>query len=91
MITIVYGQCDDASQTEVALNPNYKINRKDGNLIKFITRVQTVCYGSKEGGLSFKPYKNVVVVKSLNNFTNAKPNDSHDEATWSRSNPKDLG
>ena len=25
----------------------------------------------------FKPYKNVVVVKSLNNFSNAKPNDPH--------------
>ena len=25
----------------------------------------------------FKPYKNVVVVKSLNNFSNAKSNDPH--------------
>ena len=37
----------------------------------------TVCYGSDDGGLSFKPYKNVVVVKSLNNFSNEKPNDPH--------------
>ena len=37
----------------------------------------TLCYGSDDGGLSFKPYKNVVVVKSLNNFSNAKPNDPH--------------
>ena len=29
------------------------------------------------GGLSFKPYKNVVVVKLLNNFSNAKLNDPH--------------
>ena len=34
-------------------------------------------YGSEDGGLSFKPYKNVVVVKSLNNFTNVKPNNPH--------------
>ena len=27
--------------------------------------------------MSFKPYKNIVVVKSLNNFSNAKPNDPH--------------
>ena len=39
--------------------------------------VRKVCYGSDDGGLSFKPYKNVVAVKSLNNFTNANPNDPH--------------
>ena len=37
----------------------------------------TVCYGSNGGGLSFKPYENAVVVKSLTNFSNAKPNDPH--------------
>ena len=77
MITIVYGQCNDASQTKIALNPGYETNCKDGNPIKFLKRVQTVCYGSKDRGLSFIPYKNVVVVKSLNNFTNAKPNATH--------------
>ena len=39
--------------------------------------MRTVCYRSNDGGLSFKPYKNVVVVKSLNNFSSAKPNDPH--------------
>ena len=62
VITIVYGQCDDASQTEITLNPDYKTNCKDGNLIKFLKRVRTVCYGSKDRGFSFKPYKNVVVL-----------------------------
>ena len=39
--------------------------------------MQTVCYRSDDGGLSSKPYKNVVVGNSLNNFSNVKPNDPH--------------
>ena len=39
--------------------------------------LQTDCYRSNNGGLSHKPYKNVVVVKSFNNFSNAKQNDPH--------------
>ena len=77
LITIIFGQCDDATRTEIALGTNYKKDCEDGNLINFLTRLQTVCYGSEDRGLSFKPYKNVVVVKSLNNFSNAKPNDPH--------------
>ena len=49
----------------------------DGELINFLAILQTVCYRSDDGGLSFEPYKNVVVVKSLKNFSNAKPNDPH--------------
>ena len=77
VMTILFGQCNDATRTEIALDPNYKTDCEDGNLINFLTRLQTVCYGSNDGGLSFKPYKNVVAVKSLNNFTNVKPNDPH--------------
>ena len=76
-MTIVYRQCDNALQTEIALDPNYKTNCKDGNLINFLTRLQTVCYGSNNRGLSFKSYNNVMAVKPLNNFTNLKPNDPH--------------
>ena len=75
LMTIIYGQCDDATRTEIALGDNYKILRAKAELIRFLAILQTVCYGSDDGGLSFKPYKNVVVVKSLNNFSNAKPND----------------
>ena len=77
LITIIYGQCDDATRTEIALGASYEQDRKDGNLVNFLERLRTVCYGSDDGGLSFKPYKIVVAVKSLNNFSNAKPNDPH--------------
>ena len=43
--------------------------------MNFLAILGTVCYGSDDGGLYFKPYKNVVVVKSLNNFSKARPND----------------
>ena len=75
LMTIIFGQCDDATRTEIALGTNYKTIREDGELINFLAILRTVCCGNDNGGLSFKPYKNVVVVKSLNNFSNAKPND----------------
>ena len=76
-MTIIYGQCDNATRTEIALGANYKTIRADGELINFLAILQTVCYGSDDRGLSFKPYKNVLVVKSLNNLSNAMPNDPH--------------
>ena len=72
LITIVFGQCDDATRTEIALSANYKTDRDAGNLINFLTRLRTVCYKSDNGGLSYKPYKMVVAVKSLHNFSNSK-------------------
>ena len=77
LMTIICGQCNNATRTEIALGANYKTNCENGELINFLTILQIVCYGSNNGGLSFKLYKNVVVVKSLNNFSNAKPNDPH--------------
>ena len=76
-MTIIYGQCDDATRTKIALGDDYEIIHRDAELIAFIEIAQTLCYRSNDGGLLFKPYKNVVVVKSLNNFSNTKPNDPY--------------
>ena len=62
LMTIIYGQCDDVTRTKIALANDYKIIRCDAELIAFLAIVQTVCYGSNDGGLSFKPYKNVVMM-----------------------------
>ena len=86
LMTIIYGQCNNATRTEIALGANYKTIRADAELINFLAILQTVCYGSNDGGLSFKPYKNVVVVKSLNNFSNVQPDDPHGSRKSSRSN-----
>ena len=76
-MTIINGQCDDATRTEIALCDDCEIFRNDGELIRFLAIVRKVCYGSDDIVLSFKPYKIAVAVKSLNNFTNANPNDPH--------------
>ena len=77
LMTIIYRQCDNATRTEIALGTNYETIRANAELNNFLAILKTVCYGSDNGGLSFKPYKNVVVVKSLNNFSNTKLNDPH--------------
>ena len=47
------------------------------NLIEFLKGVHIGCFGSNNGGLSFGPYKQVVGVKSMNNYSNNKPHDPH--------------
>ena len=47
------------------------------HLSNFLKRLRTVCYKSVDCGLSYKPYKTVVGVKSLHNLSNLKPNDPH--------------
>ena len=76
-MTIIYGQCNDATRTKIAHGNNYEIIHANAELIRFLAILRIVCYESDNGGLAFKPYKNVVVVKSLNNFSEAKPNDLH--------------
>ena len=77
LMTIIYGQCDDATRTEISIGARYKNIRNDAEIINFLALVRKVCFGSNDGGLSFKPYKITVAIKSLNNFTNANPSDPH--------------
>ena len=60
LITIIFGQCNDATRTKIA----------------FLTRLRTICYKSDDGDLSYKSYKMVVTVKSLNNFSNSNTNNN---------------
>ena len=73
--TILYGQCDEATQTEIALGDNYTEDRDEGRLLAFIERLRAICFGGNNGGLSYPPYKQVVAIKSLNTYTN---NEVHD-------------
>ena len=36
LMTIIYRQCDGATQTEIALGATYKVGRQDRNLIEFL-------------------------------------------------------
>ena len=76
-MTIIYRQCNEATKTEIALRATYDVDCQDGILIKFLKQVRTVCFGSDNGELLFGPYKSVVAVKSMNNYSNNKPNNPH--------------
>ena len=77
LITIIFGQCDKATKTKIALGATYAADHQAGRLIKFLKQLCTVCFGSDDCGLSYAPYKQVVTVKSLNNFSNKKPRFPH--------------
>ena len=74
---IIYGQCNDTTMTKLALGENYASNCNAGNLVNFLQRLIVICYESDDGGLSHKPYKIAVAVKSLHNYSNLKPNNPH--------------
>ena len=78
LITILYGQCDEATQTKIALGDNYTDDRNEGSLLVFVEQLHAICFGGNNGGLSYPPYKQVVVVKSLNTYTNNKVHDPND-------------
>ena len=77
LIIIIFGQCDEAIKTKIALGATYAANRQAGRLIKFLKQLHTVYFGSDDGGLSYAPYKQDIAVKLLNNFSNNKPHDTH--------------
>ena len=77
LMTIIFGQYDKATKTKIALGATYNANRQAGNLIKFFKQVHIVCFGNNNRGLSFGPYKQVVAVKLMNNYSNNKPHDAH--------------
>ena len=65
LMTIIYGQCDDATRTEISIGARYKDICDDAEIINFLALVQKVCFGSNDGGLSFKPHKITVAIKSI--------------------------
>ena len=77
LITIIFGQYDEATKTKIALGATYLADRQAGRLRDFFEQICTVCFSSDDGGLSYRPYKQVVAVKSMNNFSNNKPYDPH--------------
>ena len=39
LITIIFGQCDEATKTEIALGTTYTADPQAGNLVKFINQL----------------------------------------------------
>ena len=76
-MTIICRQFDDATLTKLALRSTYAADCDNGNINNFLNRLRVICYESNDGGLSHKPYKIAVAVKSLHNCTNPKPDNPH--------------
>mmetsp|Transcript_68202 Transcript_68202/g.76353 ORF Transcript_68202/g.76353 Transcript_68202/m.76353 type:complete len:88 (-) Transcript_68202:3-266(-) len=64
-------------EAKIALGTNYAADRQSGRLIELFNQLHTLCFCSNDDGLSCAPCKQVVAVKSLNNYSNNKPHDSH--------------
>ena len=77
LITILFGQCDETTQTKISLGDTYAEYRDAGRLLAFIQQMRTVYFVGDDGGLSYGPYKQVVAIKSLNTYTNNDPQDPH--------------
>ena len=67
-MTILFGQCDEATQTKIVLGDNYTEDRNEGRLLAFIQRLRAICFYGNDGGLTFPPSKQVVAIKSLNTY-----------------------
>ena len=50
---------------------------KEGNLLNFINQLQTICFSGDDCSLSYGLYKQVVAIKSMNNYPNNEPNNPH--------------
>ena len=74
----LYGQCDEATQTEIPLGDNYAEDRDEKWLLAIIEKLRAICFGGDDGGLSYPPYKQIVAIKSLNTYTNNEIHDPND-------------
>ena len=61
-MTLVSGQCDNATLTKLALRTTYEVNLNKEIIINFLNRIKVVCYKCNDGSLSYKRYNKVVVV-----------------------------
>ena len=77
LITIIFEQWDEATEIKITLGETYAADYQAGRFIEFLNRLRTVCFGGDDSGLSYAPCKKLVAMKSLDNFSNNKPYDTH--------------
>ena len=56
LIIIIFGQCNEATKTEISLGATYAGDRAAGNLINSIDRLRINFFGGDDSGLSYGPY-----------------------------------
>ena len=77
VIAMIWGQLDDDTQAQIIFAASYAKARKDGDIVAFLQLLRDICNGSDDGGLSYHPFKIVVAMKSLCNFTNSDVGNPH--------------
>lgn len=77
LITIIRGQLDLGTKNELEVFEGYELAMTNSDVLNILSKLRTICYGDDDGGLSFKPYKAALAVKTLNNFMNKKLHDQH--------------
>ena len=68
-LQIIFEQCDEVTKTKNSLGATNAVDHQAGRLIEFLKQLHTVCVGGDDSGLSYAPYKQVVIVKLLNNYS----------------------
>ena len=77
VIDMIWGQLDDDTQAQMELVASYAKARKDGDIVAFLKLLRDICNGSDDGGLSYSPFKVIVALKGLCNYTNSDVRNPH--------------
>jgi len=77
VMAMIWGQLDDDTQAQMILVASYAQARKDGDIVTFLESLRDICNGSDDGGLSYQPFKAVVAMKGVCNFTNPDVSNPH--------------
>ena len=77
VIAMIWGQLDDDTQAQMILVASYAQARKDGDIVTFLQSLRDICNGSDDGGLSYQPFKAIVAIKGVCNFTNPDVSNPH--------------
>ena len=77
VLAMIWGQLDDDTQAQMILVASYAQARKDGDIVTFLESLRDICNGSDDGGLSYQPFKVVVAIKAVCNFTNPDVSNPH--------------
>ena len=62
------GQVDPSVKQQLNTLDEYKMIKKDNDLIKTMKCLRNICYANKDGGLTFKPYSNLELKTKHLNF-----------------------
>ena len=90
IMTIIFNQCNEDTRAKIAFGSLYEDNLEVGELIKFPTRVHTVCHGTNDANVLFGSqvtkitehhFQPTLIVEEL---LSAHPTD---DAIWDNTNP----